>query len=91
MSDSSPRPEGGEKHWLVRPRTIRNLWIGGITLLIAVTMLDLIVHKHVHFGIEGSFGFYSWYGLLTCAAMVVVAKILGLFLKREDTYYDDAD
>ena len=27
MSDTKPRPEG-EKHWLVRPKTIRNLWVG---------------------------------------------------------------
>lgn len=90
MSETPPKP-GDEKHWLVRPRTIRNLWIWGICLLIAVTLMDIIVHKHVHFGIEGTFGFYSWYGFATCAAMVVIAKVLGVFLKREDTYYDDAD
>ncbi|MEK9673804.1 MAG: hypothetical protein VW268_15090 [Rhodospirillaceae bacterium] len=89
MSDTSGKH--GDKHWLVQPDTIRKLWIGGIALLIVVTLFDIWVHKHVHFGIEGSFGFYSWYGFATCAAMVAIAKGLGFILKREDTYYDDPD
>jgi hypothetical protein len=48
-----------------------------------------VVHGHSYFWIDGTFGFYSWYGLLTCAAMVLFAKGLGVFLKRDDTYYDD--
>jgi hypothetical protein len=34
-------------------------------------------------------GFFAWYGFVTCAAMVVGAKVLGIFLKRPDDYYDD--
>ncbi len=34
------------------------------------------------------FRFHAWYGLVTCVAMVLVAKGLALFLKRRDSYYD---
>ena len=51
-------------------------------------MGDSLVHGHPGFGIDGTFGFYAWYGLGTCVAMVLVAKGLGLFLKRPDTYYE---
>ena len=79
-----------EQHWLVRPKTIKLLWIGGIALLVLVTGLGMTVHPHAKFGIEGTPGFYSWYGLLTCIAMVLFAKfILGIVLSRKDTYYDD--
>ena len=78
-----------ELHWLVRPRTIRVLWIAFIVVLALTLVPDFFIHPHAYFGIEGSFGFYGWYGFLTCAAMVVVAKVLGIFLKRKDTYYDD--
>lgn len=83
-----PLPEN-EKHWLVRKSTIKGLWIGGYLLLAVLTLLDLTLHPHPYFGVDGSFGFYSWYGFLTCAAMVVGAKGLGYILKRKDTYYDD--
>jgi len=37
--------------------------------------------------VDASFGFYAWYGLLTCMAMVLAAKALGVWLKRRDDYY----
>ncbi|MBT3905053.1 MAG: hypothetical protein HOB79_18545 [Rhodospirillaceae bacterium] len=78
-----------EKHWLVRPKTIRGLWIVGLLVLAALAMADKYMHGHPSFGIDGTFGFYSWYGLVVCAAMVVFAKLLGFLLKRQDTYYDE--
>ncbi len=78
-----------DMHWLRRPETIKKLWQWGLVLLAVVALLDLFVNGYAYFGIDGTFGFYSWYGLLTCIAMVVVAKVLGVFLKRGDDYYDD--
>ncbi len=81
--------EPDTKHWLVRPKTIRGLWWGGGVLLAVLTLGDFLYDAHPKFGIDGGFGFYSWYGLLTCAAMVIFAKTLGFFISRKDTYYDD--
>jgi len=77
------------KHWLVRPKTIRWLWRGGYVLLTLLVLADFVIHAHPYFGIDGTFGFYSWYGLVTCIAMVLFAKALGIFLKRKDSYYDN--
>jgi hypothetical protein len=77
-----------QKHWLVRPDTIRLLWIGFILILLITVFPDFFIHQHADFGVEGSFGFYAWYGFFTCVAMIIGAKILGIFLKRKDTYYD---
>jgi hypothetical protein len=88
MSEQSGR-DASELHWLVRPSTIRRLWWWGCGFLAVLTLADVVVHGHPHFWIDGTFGFYSWYGLLTCAAMVLFAKGLAVFLKRDDTYYDD--
>jgi hypothetical protein len=76
------------QHWLVRPTTIRLLWWIGGAVLAGVTIAGTGGVIHPHFGIDGTFGFYSWYGFVTCVAMVVVAKVLGVVLKRKDTYYD---
>ncbi|RLA36287.1 MAG: hypothetical protein DRR03_04330 [Gammaproteobacteria bacterium] len=76
-------------HWLARPRTIRWIWIAFAGVLLLTLIPSLFIEQHEHFGLEGSFGFYAWFGLVTCAAMVVGAKVLGMFLKRPDDYYDD--
>lgn len=76
-------------HWLLRPRTIRGLWIGGGVILAALVLAELLIHAHALFGVDGTFGFYAWYGLLTCMAMILAAKALGAWLKRADDYYDE--
>jgi hypothetical protein len=43
-----------------------------------------------HFAIEQLFGFHALYGFFSCAALIVVAKAIGLLLKRDERYYDDA-
>jgi len=80
-----------DDHWLVRPTTIRLLWRGGLAVLALMVLADLVVAPHPYFGIDGSFGFYAWYGFLTCAAMVLGAKALGLLIGRMDTYYEEED
>ena len=77
------------KHWLLRKENIRKLWIIFIAILTITVVAGLFVHQHESFGIEDSFGFFAWYGFITCIAMVIFAKILGFFLKRPENYYDD--
>lgn len=78
-----------QKHWLVRPETIRLLWIVGGVILALTVIAEAFVDLHPHFPIEGIFGFNAWYGLLVCVAMVLGAKVLGILLKRTDSYYDE--
>ena len=77
------------KHWLVRPKTISWLWRIGYAVLALLVLADFTLHPHPVFGLDATFGFYAWYGLLSCVAMILFAKGLGVFLKRRDTYYDD--
>ena len=83
-------PPGERVHWLVHPGTVRGLWIGFGVVLAALVLGDLLIHPHAGFGIDGTFGFYAWYGLGTCVAMVLFAKGLGVALKRPDTWYEEA-
>ena len=78
-----------KKRWLLRKENIRTLWIIFIVILSVTVIAGLFVHQHESFGIEDSFGFFAWYGFITCVAMVVFAKLLGLILKRPENYYDD--
>jgi hypothetical protein len=77
-----------DKHWLLRSANIRKLWLAFIAILLLSLVADLFVHQHQYFRIEDSFGFFAWYGFITCVAMVVLAKLLGVFLKRPENYYE---
>jgi len=83
-----------QKHWVYRKKNLPILWGIQVALLVLVLVPEFFMHHHPHFedqgiGVDASWGFFAWYGFATCAAMVVGAKLLGLFLKRKDTYYDD--
>ena len=82
-------PNNDTDHWLVRPSTIKLLWIGSVLVLAGVVLLDLVVRHHPHFRLDGVFGFGAWYGFGACVALVLFAKILGAILKRPDAYYDE--
>ncbi|MEM1080540.1 MAG: hypothetical protein AAGH65_03070 [Pseudomonadota bacterium] len=74
-------------HWLVRPNTIRLLcWISAV-ILAATVAAQFFIHVHSYFPIGEVFGFNAVYGFLTCVAMVVFAKVLGVALKRPVDYY----
>jgi hypothetical protein len=77
-----------EPHWLVRPGTIRRLWVVFIGVLALAVLAGLFVGHRDHGGVEATFGFAAWYGFAACAVLIGGAKLLGAFLKRPDTYYD---
>ena len=86
----TPETNSPEKdHWLVRAGTIRKLWAGFIGVLALTVLGQLIVGIKGYFGVDGWFGFGAVFGFLSCLLMVLVAKGLGLFLKRPEDYYDD--
>jgi len=77
-------------HWLTRPRTVRRLWQAFIAILALTVLAELAIEAHPHFAVERLFGFNALYGFLACAVLILVAKGIGLVVKRPDTYYDDA-
>jgi hypothetical protein len=79
-----------DRHWLDEPRNVRLLWRIFLVVLAVTVLVEPFVDLHPRFAIERLFGFHAWYGLLACAAMILIAKVFGVVLKRRDTYYDDA-
>jgi hypothetical protein len=82
----NPTPESDP--WLVRPATIRRLWVGFMVVLALTVLADLFVERHEVFGVEASFGFDAWFGFVSCVLLIAFSKALGVFLKRSDRYYD---
>jgi uncharacterized membrane protein len=83
--------ENDELHWLVRPSTIRKLWIGFSVVLALVVIAQTVIYVKGYFGVDGWFGFGAVYGFVSCLLMVLVAKVLGLVLKRPQGYYAEPD
>ena len=78
-----------ESHWLTRPRTIRRLWGGFIITLAGTVAVEYLVDRHPHFTLDQVPAFHAVYGLLACAGLILVAKLIALPLRRPDTYYGD--
>ena len=77
-----------KRHWLVRPGTIRLLWVIYLFILALMVLTGLFMDVHAVFRLDGSFAFNAWYGFLSCIGMALVTKLLGRLLHRKDTYYD---
>jgi hypothetical protein len=69
--------------------SVRRLWQAFIAVLALSMLAELAVEAHAHFAVEHLFGFHAAYGFLACAALVLIAKAIGLVLKRPERYYDD--
>ena len=85
MSDKQQQ----QPHWLVRPTTIRLGAIIGIIILALTVVAEVFIDIKGRFEADNWFAFGAVFGFLSCVAMVVVAKLLGIFLKRKEDYYND--
>ena len=64
----------------------------GLYILCAGLFLaDFIYEKHGYLSIEDFPGFYALYGFFMCAALVICAKAMRVFLKRPEDYYAPTD
>jgi hypothetical protein len=50
-------------------------------------LLQFVIKVKGYFGVDGWLGFGAAFGFLSCLAMVLVAKGLGVVLKRDEDYY----
>ena len=65
------------------------IWKTFIAVLALTVIAQLFVEAQPHFVVERLFAWNAVYGFLACAALILIAKGLGLILKRRDAYYDD--
>ena len=80
-----------DDHWLARPSTIKLLWRVFAAVLALTVLAQVGISIKGYFGVDGWFGFGAAFGFLSCLAMVLVAKGLGFFLKRDENYYAEGD
>jgi hypothetical protein len=68
---------------------IRRLWLVFIVILAWSVLAQLAIDVHPHFEVERVFAAYAIYGFAACAALILIARAIGVLLKRPDDYYRD--
>ena len=71
----------------LRTKTVKKLAYGILVLLVVA---DFIIPRHeIHFFGDKVPGFWSLFGFISCALIIVVSKWLGHhWLMRDEDYYD---
>jgi hypothetical protein len=77
--------------WLARPGSIKLLWKVFAAILVLCVLAQLMFKVKGYFVVDGWFGFGAVFGFLACLLMVLVAKVLGLVLKRPESYYREQE
>ncbi len=72
-----------------RPGFIR--WFLRVFYFICALLVvaDFVIHRHVYTDIEKVPTFYAVYGLVSCVALVVLAKVIRKIVIRDEDYYGD--
>jgi len=71
-----------------RPETKRKLWILLFVVCGLTIIPDFFTDRHAYFGFDGFIGFYALFGFVSCAILILVAKLIGKVLKVKEDYYD---
>ena len=68
----------------------RLFYVGLVLVAVAEVVLPFFFHgEHHHFSFESWPAFGSLYGLVSCAMIIVVSKLIGkAWLVRREDYYD---
>ena len=70
------------------PRNVKRLLGLFYFSLLVLLIVDFFIHKHADFLWEGATNFFAVYGYVSCVLLIFIAKILRIFIKRDENYYD---
>ena len=74
--------------WFDKPGNFK-LFLRLFFLSLGVLLIvDFFIPKHAAFPWEETPCFFAAYGYVSCVLLVLVARVLRLFIKREEDYYD---
>lgn len=71
-----------------KPQNVKRFLRGFYVSLIVLLIVDLFIHKHADFPWEAAPNFFAVYGFVSCVLLIFIAKVLRLFIKKDEDYYD---
>lgn len=70
------------------PKNVKRFLFIFYGCLLVLLLIDPFIHKHAEFEWEAAPGFYAAYGFVSCVLLIFIAKILRLWVKRDEDYYE---
>ena len=71
-----------------KPENVKRLLRIFYASLVVLLIVDFFIHKHAEFPWEAAPDFFAVYGFVSCVLLIFIAKILRIFIKRDEKYYD---
>ena len=95
-SEKKDNPEnlpflGRKLLWLDNMKNVERIVYSLYFICTALFLADFFYKKKTYLDLEDLPGFYAIYGFVMCAALVVCARGMRLFLMRDETYYVPKD
>ncbi len=72
-----------------KPKNRKLLWFLLWVTCGLTVVLELVAHPVHHFGFADIFSFNAILGFVACALLILLAKLLGFFLKKPEDYYHE--
>ena len=76
-----------KNYWLDQQRNITGMVYVLWALCAGLLVAEFFYSKHPHFGWDGWFGFYALFGFAAYCFIVLSAKGLRRWIKRDEDYY----
>ncbi len=71
-----------------KPANVKRFLVMFFSSLAVLLIVDLFIPKHGHFPWEDAPDFFAAYGFFACVMLVFIAKLMRIFIKRDEDYYD---
>ena len=75
--------------WLDKPGSANRIFWGLAVICLLLFLADFTYETHGHFAVEAIPGAYGIYGFVMFTGLILVAKALRFFIKRDEDYYGD--
>lgn len=85
---STSAPSNVTRRWLSDKPHLRKFVIALFALCAALFLADALYVKHPVHWLEATFGFYALYAFVVGVALIIGAKVMRVFLMRDEDYYD---
>jgi len=56
--------------------------------LVVLLIVDFFIHKHAEFPWESAPEFFAVYGFVSCVLLIFIARLLRIFIKRDENHYE---
>ena len=70
------------------PKNVKRLLTIFYISLVVLLVVDFFIHKHADFPWEEAPNFFAVYGYVSCVLLIFIAKLMRIFIKRDEKYYE---